>query len=116
MVHVDQVLRANKNVLLNVLDTFIHDPLVDWIVSSAKEKASSRTVQGAVDVGEAENPEAAKSMTLIKNRLNGIVTEHGLPLAVQIIMTAKPRPPIDRIAKKTTHGWRYSIVSSLFEK
>ena len=83
MVHVDQVLRANKNVLLNVLDTFIHDPLVDWIVSSAKEKASSRTVQGAVDVGEAENPEAAKSMTLIKNRLNGLVTEHGLPLAVQ---------------------------------
>ena len=40
----------------------------------------------------------------------------GLPPAVQIIMTAKPRPPIDRIAKKTMHGWRYSMVSSLFEK
>jgi serine/threonine-protein kinase ATR len=25
-----QLLRANKDVLMNVLDAFIHDPLVEW--------------------------------------------------------------------------------------
>ena len=33
-----QLLRDNKDILMSVLDTFIHDPLVEWIADQKKQQ------------------------------------------------------------------------------
>jgi len=48
-----QVLRADRETLLSVLETFVHDPLVDWTRSSRAEAQ------------EAENPHAKDALATI---------------------------------------------------
>ena len=55
-----KVLRSNKETLLNVLDTFIHDPLVEWKQSTKSDHHSGMA---------AENFEANRSMQLMKKTL-----------------------------------------------
>ncbi|XP_039135080.1 serine/threonine-protein kinase ATR isoform X2 [Dioscorea cayenensis subsp. rotundata] len=69
------VLRAHKETLMSVLETFIHDPLVEWTKS---HKSSGVEVQ---------NPHAQRAISNIKARLQGVVVGVGaapsLPLAVE---------------------------------
>ncbi|PKA50257.1 Serine/threonine-protein kinase ATR [Apostasia shenzhenica] len=69
------VLRTHKETLMSVLETFIHDPLVEW----TKSHKSSGT--------EVQNPHAQRAMSNIKARLEGVVVGVGaapsLPLAVE---------------------------------
>ncbi|KAL8556534.1 hypothetical protein ACS0TY_004111 [Phlomoides rotata] len=69
------ILRANKEMLMNVLETFIHDPLVEWTKS---HKSSGVEVQ---------NPHAQRAISNIEARLRGVVVGVGaapsLPLAVE---------------------------------
>ncbi|KAL7118480.1 hypothetical protein ACP275_02G004300 [Erythranthe tilingii] len=69
------ILRANKETLMNVLETFIHDPLVEW----TKSHKSSGT--------EVQNPYAQRAINNIEARLQGVVVGVGaapsLPLAVE---------------------------------
>ena len=51
-----QVLRADRETLLSVLETFVHDPLVDW----TKDKASHRA-----DDKDADNPHARDALATI---------------------------------------------------
>ena len=51
-----QVLRADRETLLSVLETFVHDPLVDW----TKDKAPHRT-----DDKDADNPHARDALATI---------------------------------------------------
>lgn len=51
-----KVLRADRETLLSVLETFVHDPLVDW----TKDKASHRT-----DDKDADNPHARDALATI---------------------------------------------------
>ncbi|KAL3621412.1 hypothetical protein CASFOL_036324 [Castilleja foliolosa] len=68
-------LRANKETLMSVLETFIHDPLVEWTKS---HKSSGVEVQ---------NPHAQRAISNIEARLQGVVVGVGaapsLPLAVE---------------------------------
>eukprot|EP00475_Leptophrys_vorax_P032402 TRINITY_DN49930_c0_g3_i1.p1 TRINITY_DN49930_c0_g3~~TRINITY_DN49930_c0_g3_i1.p1 ORF type:complete len:338 (+),score=81.80 TRINITY_DN49930_c0_g3_i1:151-1014(+) len=57
------VLRGNKDVLLNVLDSFLYDPLVEWT------KGSPVNANSALDA--------------IKKRLHGSIGAEALPLSVQ---------------------------------
>jgi serine/threonine-protein kinase ATR len=70
------VLRANKDALLNVLETFVHDPLVEW----NKQKKS----QVSRNVARNEHASTNPFLTLkqISNKLQGQM-EDGLPLSVQ---------------------------------
>lgn len=49
-----QVLRGNRDSLLNVLETFLHDPLVEWIKKSGEDQGHKvlakceRRLQGGV--------------------------------------------------------------------
>ncbi|KAI3446300.1 hypothetical protein Pfo_002965 [Paulownia fortunei] len=69
------VLRAHKETLMSVLETFIHDPLVEWTKS---HKSSGVEVQ---------NPHAQRAISNIEARLQGVVVGVGaapsLPLAVE---------------------------------
>ncbi|KAK1273836.1 Serine/threonine-protein kinase ATR [Acorus gramineus] len=69
------VLRTHRETLMSVLETFIHDPLVEWTKS---HKSSGVEVQ---------NPHAQRAISNIKARLQGVVVGVGaapsLPLAVE---------------------------------
>ncbi|KAM7257739.1 hypothetical protein ACFE04_013480 [Oxalis oulophora] len=69
------VLRSHRETLMSVLETFIHDPLVEWTKS---HKSSGVEVQ---------NPHAQLAMSNIEARLQGVVVGVGaapsLPLAVE---------------------------------
>ncbi|XP_058191614.1 serine/threonine-protein kinase ATR isoform X3 [Rhododendron vialii] len=69
------VLRAHRETLVSVLETFIHDPLVEWTKS---HKSSGVEVQ---------NPHAQRAISNIEARLQGVVVGVGaapsLPLAVE---------------------------------
>jgi len=69
------VLRTHKEALMTVLETFIHDPLVEW----TKTNKSS--------AGEVQNPHAQRAITNIKARLEGVVVgvkaSPSLPLSVE---------------------------------
>lgn len=58
-----RVLRKNEDTVLTIMETFVHDPLVEW----ARNGARSRT-DGQL---EAENPQAKDALTTIKGRLRG---------------------------------------------
>eukprot|EP01018_Ginkgo_biloba_P009013 Gb_37326 [translate_table: standard] len=69
------VLRTNRETLMSVLETFIHDPLVEWTKS---HKSSGVEVQ---------NPHAQRAIANIEARLQGVVVGVGatpsLPLSVE---------------------------------
>ncbi|WOK94665.1 serine/threonine-protein kinase ATR isoform X1 [Canna indica] len=69
------VLRTHRETLMSVLETFLHDPLVEWTKS---HKSSGVEVQ---------NPHAQRAISNIKARLQGIVVGVGaapsLPLAIE---------------------------------
>ncbi|KAL5713935.1 non-specific serine/threonine protein kinase [Ranunculus cassubicifolius] len=69
------VLRTHRETLMSVLETFIHDPLVEWTKS---HKSSGVEVQ---------NPHAQRAIGNIEARLQGVVVGVGaapsLPLAVE---------------------------------
>ncbi|PON40311.1 Coatomer beta subunit [Trema orientale] len=69
------VLRMHRETLMSVLETFIHDPLVEWTKS---HKSSGVEVQ---------NPHAQRAISNIEARLQGVVVGVGaapsLPLAVE---------------------------------
>ncbi|XAR72671.1 Non-specific serine/threonine protein kinase [Bertholletia excelsa] len=69
------ILRAHRETLMSVLETFIHDPLVEWTKS---HKSSGVEVQ---------NPHAQRAISNIEARLQGVVVGVGaapsLPLAVE---------------------------------
>lgn len=68
------VLRTHRETLMSVLETFIHDPLVEW----TKSQKSS---------GEVQNPHAQRAIANIEARLQGVVVGVGaapsLPLSVE---------------------------------
>jgi len=65
------VLRANRETLLSALETFIHDPLVEWTKDSHKRSG-----------GEVENEQAVRIIQDIDDRLQGKVGV-GPPLSVE---------------------------------
>jgi len=67
-----EVLRKNKETLMNVLDTFKHDPLIDWKKIEAKHQEKKL---------QEEDPNI--SMRKVKDKLEGLVGSNPLPLSIQ---------------------------------
>jgi phosphatidylinositol kinase/protein kinase (PI-3 family) len=51
-----QVLRADRETLLSVLETFVHDPLVDWTKDKAPHRGEDK---------DADNPHARDALATI---------------------------------------------------
>jgi phosphatidylinositol kinase/protein kinase (PI-3 family) len=76
------VLRGNKELLLSALESFVHDPLVEWQrskagkASAAAETGAGSTVGAHEDMstakgGEAENPDGLRMLRRVRERLEG---------------------------------------------
>ncbi len=65
------LLRANESTLMNILETFIHDPVIDW--SSKRQKNNGGTTKGL--------PEA--SLLTIRQKIRGILDKDELPMSVE---------------------------------
>lgn len=87
------VLRAHREDILSVMDTFVHDPLVDWKrtpalqnVAQKSKKTAASTSTGAVN-DEYENPYARDWLDTIDGRLKGtllgVSSRPCMPLSVE---------------------------------
>ena len=87
-----RVLRDNSHTLVNVLHSFLHDPLLEWkrttangtSASAAKEAVSRREREMEREKDrERDNVYAMRILSSIEMRLNGQLDTHSLPLSVQ---------------------------------
>uniref|UniRef100_A0AAY5KMV7 Serine/threonine-protein kinase ATR n=1 Tax=Esox lucius TaxID=8010 RepID=A0AAY5KMV7_ESOLU len=76
-----RLMRDQREPLMSVLKTFLHDPLVEW----SKPKGSSKSQ--ASETGEIVNEKAKTHVCEIEQRLQGVVKSHnkvlGLPLSIE---------------------------------
>ncbi|ORY51967.1 hypothetical protein BCR33DRAFT_404224 [Rhizoclosmatium globosum] len=78
------VLRANRESLLAVLETFIHDPLCEWNKQRASTGVQRLGGAAAKELQrEAENEEAVKHLTKIETKLKGIPKQGLVPLSIE---------------------------------
>jgi len=74
------ILRKHQGNIVSIMDTFVHDPLVDWAKSEEK-RGSSRADR------EADNPQARDWLDTISGRLQGtllgVTSEPCMPLSIQ---------------------------------
>jgi serine/threonine-protein kinase ATR len=66
------VLQRNKELLMSVLETFLHDPLCEWSRNKARKLLPD---------GSGCNPLAVKSLTTIERKLQGYVHATRLPMS-----------------------------------
>jgi serine/threonine-protein kinase ATR len=82
------VLRNNRETLMSVLETFIHDPLVEWTKGKLTVSYTNclnehcDSLCPLQSTGEQENEQAVKIIRDIDDRLKGKVGK-GLPLSVE---------------------------------
>ena len=70
------VLRNNRESLMTVLETFLHDPLCEW--SKHKRAGVPRE-----EASNQENEKAARILSIISTKLQGHFSVAGLPLSVE---------------------------------
>ncbi|QSL66355.1 hypothetical protein MERGE_000733 [Pneumocystis wakefieldiae] len=70
-----RILRSNQESLISVLETFIHDPLLEW----DKKK---RNISSDSNINT-ENVEAKKVLDSIKRKLDGYMTAEVTPLSIE---------------------------------
>jgi serine/threonine-protein kinase ATR len=74
------ILRKHRGNILSIMDTFVHDPLVDWAKSEERRSTSSGDK-------EADNPQARDWLDTISGRLQGtllgVTSEPCMPLSIQ---------------------------------
>lgn len=69
-----RVMREQREALMSVLTTFVHDPLIEWNKRSRTTATNSRSARTAEnDVCEAVNKTALENLDRIKYRLNGLL-------------------------------------------
>ncbi|EFC47314.1 predicted protein [Naegleria gruberi] len=69
-----ELLRKNNETLLNVLETFKHDPLLDWEQIQKKKENQAKKAMNSADVDSAHK--------IIGQKLQGIVGDSALPLSI----------------------------------
>eukprot|EP01118_Nematostelium_gracile_P006497 TRINITY_DN2088_c0_g1_i1.p1 TRINITY_DN2088_c0_g1~~TRINITY_DN2088_c0_g1_i1.p1 ORF type:complete len:348 (+),score=104.46 TRINITY_DN2088_c0_g1_i1:28-1044(+) len=70
MVHTLRAIQENKDVLLNTMDVFIKEPLLDW------EKLARRVAKEQGGEGDASNWFPKKKITIVERKLNGHNPSH----------------------------------------
>jgi len=73
------VLRAHRETILSILETFVHDPLVEWDRPAMRSGPSSRAT------GDSENLQARDALRITDGRLSGtligVSSRPSLPLS-----------------------------------
>ncbi|KAL7226369.1 hypothetical protein ACSBR1_021471 [Camellia fascicularis] len=89
------VLRAHRETLMSVLETFIHDPLVEWTKS---HKSSGVEVQ---------NPHAQRAISNIEARLQGVVVGVGAAPSLSLAVEGQARRLIAEAVSHKNLGKMY---------
>eukprot|EP00871_Galdieria_phlegrea_P003003 jgi/Galph1/3703/GphlegSOOS_G2332.1 len=80
------IAREHRDGLMSVLETFLHDPLVEWERTGGGKYRSNRGKE-STSMGENKclerNNHALKARKSVDQKLQGIVTGSGLPLSVE---------------------------------
>lgn len=91
------ILRDHKDNIISIMDTFVHDPLVDWAKSEDKRKIGDN---------EPDNPQARDWLATIRGRLQGtllgVTSKPCMPLSVEgqtdrLIQEATSREKLSRM-------------------
>lgn len=72
-----RLLRENEEMLMTNLETFLHDPIVDWSVKRKRSPNQRRMINGLM---AARSPEEALSS--IRHKIRGIRYQESIPLSV----------------------------------
>ena len=91
--HVLRVLRSESQVLLSVLEAFVHDPLVEWTKEKKKKKKSSSStkkrsrdmagVENNDNKDDEDNSDARRMLQHIDERLRGVYNRDSVLKAMQ---------------------------------
>ncbi|KAJ2908041.1 serine/threonine-protein kinase M1 [Coemansia aciculifera] len=73
------LLREHRDALMSVLESFLHDPLVEWSKRSTRQ--SSRALKEGV-AGAQPNEQATRCLYTIKRKLQGVI-QGAVPLSVE---------------------------------
>ena len=92
------VLRSHREALMSVLETFVHDPLLEWTKGS---KARGR--------GEADtSPERARDqLEKIRSRLEGVVVGVGAAPSLPLSCQGQARRLIEEAVSRSNLGRMY---------
>ena len=80
-----RLLRVNNDTLMSVLESFIHDPLVEWnrkkvghliVPILTSQKIDKQGIEG-------ENEEGRRALMTIRGKLGGQINKEELPLSVE---------------------------------
>jgi serine/threonine-protein kinase ATR len=81
-----QLLRANSDTLMSVLESFIHDPLVEWnrrkVVSVHRLLIVQKYDKGAAPA-DGDNDEGRRALLIIRGKLGGQINKEELPLSAE---------------------------------
>ncbi|KAK4536577.1 hypothetical protein CDCA_CDCA09G2602 [Cyanidium caldarium] len=82
-----EVLRSHRDTLLSVLETFLHDPLVDWTVAPSGSKSrradTTRDREGVRVSHRVRNPQAMRMLRTVDRKVQGLHGAHsGMALSV----------------------------------
>jgi serine/threonine-protein kinase ATR len=66
-------MREQREALMSVLTTFVHDPLIEWNKRSRITSSRGRTTNAENELNEASNKTALENLDRIRYRLNGLI-------------------------------------------
>jgi serine/threonine-protein kinase ATR len=79
------VLRAHHDTILSVMDTFVHDPLVEWVTEGGGKGKGAAGAGAGAEGGD--NPKARDALATIEGRLRGtllgVSSRPCMPLSVE---------------------------------
>ncbi|KAI8818829.1 uncharacterized protein EV422DRAFT_536978 [Fimicolochytrium jonesii] len=91
-----RVLRANRDSLMSVLETFLYDPLCEWNKPGRRPSA----VAGKTDErGDGENEQAKKTLEIISRKLQGYATNSTMP---PMILPLSPEGQVHELIEQAT--------------
>jgi serine/threonine-protein kinase ATR len=104
-----QVLRSHREALMSVLETFVHDPLVEWS-KAVKSGAGTRGGDAAKAAGRdetAEQERGKEALEKIRSRLEGVVVGVGSAPSLPLSPQGQARRLIEEATSRKSLGAMY---------
>lgn len=100
------VLRSHREALMSVLETFVHDPLVEWTKSAARGGGRAAGA-GRADEATLEAERGKEALEKIKSRLEGVVVGVGAAPSLPLSPQGQARRLIEEAASRKNLGCMY---------
>ena len=105
------VLRQHRDALMSVLDTFVHDPLLEWTRAAAKQQqqqgGGAAHVAVALATGGEDLAKSLELLTRIRSRLEGVVVGVGAAPSLPLSTAGQARRLIEEAVNLDNLGRMY---------